>query len=232
VGCQEEQVRSAPGLRGLNKAKRRAAILDGALRLMRNAKLENVSIEAIAAEADVAPATVYNLIGSRDKLLIACVDRVLESLVTDLVQIRINENPIEAALAIVQGSCEVFIADGDAFRQIVGAVNGLARSGESIAMDPAQLQISAMRAAKDAGLFCDDADPVSMGRQIFLSYNGAMFAWSAHKLTDEGFRAAAIHGLWTVLLAFSSDNHREEFAQQARSAARELAATEQLSPNI
>lgn len=223
---QAKRNSSAPGLRDLNKAKRREAILDSTLRLLREANLENVSIEAIAAEAGVAPATVYNLVGSRDKLLVACVDRVLESLVTDLAQIRINDSPVEAALAIVKGSCEVFIADGNAFRQIVAAVNGLARSGESISMDPAQLQVSAMRAAKDAGLLCDDADPTSMGRQIFLSYNGAMFAWAAQKLADDGFRAAAVHGLWTVLLAYASESHRELFARLARSAARDLVAAE------
>jgi len=211
-----------PGRRDLNKARRRTAILDAFMGLLRTTPLENISIEAVAAQAEVAPATVYNLIGSRDLLLVACVDRVLDSLVDDLVRLSVVDDPLDAARRIVEQSCDAFIDDGDAFRQIVGAVNGIARAGQPISMDPAQLQVSAMRAAREIGLLKVDADPVAMGRQVFLSYNGAMFAWAARQLSDEGFRAAALHGLWTVLVASAADDHRDELSARASGAAARL----------
>ena len=210
---------TAPGRHDRSKARRRAAILDATLSLLRATPIEKVSIEAIAVQAGVAPATVYNLIGSREQLLLACVDRVIDSLIDSLIEVPADVDPLAAAVTIVEKSCDAFIVDGDAFRQIVGAVNGISRAGRSLSVDPAQLQVSAMRATKDAGFLSHDADPIAMGRQIFLSYNGALFAWAARLLTDEGFRAAAFHGLWTILLAFATDEHREEFLRKAQEAA-------------
>lgn len=227
---QEAAPGAVPGRHDRNKARRRTAILDATLVLLRSAPIERVSIEAIAAQAAVAPATVYNLIGSRDQLLLACVDRVIDSLIDGLLRLPVNDDPIAAAVRIVEGSCDAFIADGDAFRQIAGAVNGISRAGRSLAVDPAFLQITAMRAAQESGLIRDDADPVAMGRQVFLSYNGAFFAWAARQLTDEGFRAAALHGLWTVLVANAATEHHEEIRTHASDAATRLVAARYGSP--
>lgn len=216
---QEATPGAVPGRHDRNKARRRTAILNATLDLLRATPIDKVTIEAIAAQAGVAPATVYNLIGSRDQLLLACVDRVIDSLIDGLVRIPVNDDPIAAAVQIIEGSCDAFIFDGDAFRQIAGAVNGIARGGRPISVDPAQLQVTAMLAAKEKGILCHNADPIAMGRQIFLSYNGAFFAWAGRQLTDEGFRAAALHGLWTALLASAADDHREELSREARNAA-------------
>ena len=216
---QEASPGAVPGRHDRNKARRRTAILNATLALLRSTPIDKVTIEAIAAQAGVAPATVYNLIGSRDQLLLACVDRVIDSLIDELVRLPVNDDPLAAAVRIVEGSCDAFIIDGDAFRQIAGAVNGIARGGRSISVDPAQLQITAMRAALAKGFLRTDADPVALGRQVFLSYNGAFFAWAAGQLTDEGFRAAALHGLWTALLASAADDHRDELSREARNAA-------------
>ena len=210
---------STPGRHDRSKARRRTAILDATVSLMRASPIERVAIEAIATRAGVAPATVYNLVGSRDQLLVACVDRVIDSIVDSLLEAPSDVNPLAAAETIVEKSCDAFIVDGEAFRQIVGAVNGISRVGGSLSVDPAQLQISVMRTAKEVGYLVEIADPVAMGRQVFLSYNGALFAWAARQLTDEGFRAAALHGLWTVLLASAADEHRNEFSARAREAA-------------
>ena len=211
-----------PGLRERNKAKRRDAILDSAVELLGTAPLAEVSIERIAARAEVSAATVYNLIGSKEQLLLACVDRVVEQLVDALVQIDPADDPIAVAVAVVESSSEAFISDGAAFRQIVGALRD--STGSNLAVDPAQLQIAAMRAAQHRGLLRDDVDPAAAGRQVYLSYNGALVAWAGRRLTDDGFRAAARHGLWTALAAFAADSHRSEFLERLRTTGRELIA--------
>ncbi len=211
-----------PSLRERNKAKRRHAIIDAALELLRTIPLSGLSVEQIAAVAEVSPATVYNLVGTRDQLLVACVDRLVEGLEDALLSIDLTSDPIAAAVLVVEISSEAFIADGAAFRQILRVLNVLASEGTDLAVDPGQFEIAAMRAAHERGILRDDVDPAATGRQISLSYNGALFAWSAGLLTDDGFRAAARHGLWSALAGSVTANYREGFLDQLRRAGADL----------
>ena len=212
------------GLRERNKAKRREAIVDSALALLRRHPLHEVSIERIAAGAEVSPATVYNLIGSREQLLISCVDRVLDRLVDELVALGPDTDPIERARLIVGRTAEAFIADREAYRQILGVVGDVTRSGSTLAMDPAQLQVAAMRDAQQRKLLRPDVDPAAVGRQVYLSYNGAMFAWAGGALSDDGFRIAVRHGLVSALAAFASDRHRRRFVEELAELGAQLTA--------
>lgn len=203
-------------MRERNKAKRRDAIIDSALALLRHHALAEVSIERIAAGAEVSPATVYNLVGSREQLLFACVDRVVDRLVEQLVVTGDTADPVERATLIVDQTAEAFIEQRDAYRQIIGAVGDLTRTGSMMAIDPAQLQIGAMRDAQAKGILRDDVDPAAVGRQIYLSYNGALLAWAGNGLSDEGFRVAVRHGLTTALAACATDRHRRRFLDELR----------------
>jgi len=225
VTDQDRRTAPLPGLRERNKAKRRDAILDSTLELLRASSVAELSIERIAGRAEVSPATVYNLVGTKEQVLAACVDRIVEQLVDALVAIDPASDPIAAATAIVVQSSEAFIADGRAFRQIVGALRD-AGSGSVLAVDPAQLQIAAMRAAQIHGLVRTDIDPTAAGRQIYLSYNGALFAWAARLLTDDGFRLAVRHGLWTALAAYATDAERPRFLEHLGKLGPELTAAD------
>lgn len=219
---QEEAVAARPSLRERNKAKRRDAIIDSCIALLRVHPIGDVSIERIAEVAEVAPATVYNLVGSREQLLLACIDRVIERLVDSLVRVDPAQDPIGAAQRIVDESVDAFTAEPDAYRQIIGALGDFSRTRSMMAIDPAQLQIAAMREAHASGILRADADPVAVGRQIYLSYNGALFSWAGLGLTDDGLGHAARHGLWTTLAAFASDAHRSDFVERACAIGRSL----------
>jgi AcrR family transcriptional regulator len=200
----------APSLRERNKRKRRDAILDAALELLGEAPNRHVSTEQIAALAEVSPATVYNLVGTREQLLVALVDRVLHDMVATLAERRPSD-PVEMAMFVVAESTERFIADGVAFRQVVTSIGEIAADRLTVAFDPAQLQVAAMRDAQARGIVRSDLDPGALGRQIYLSYNGALFAWGGGVLSDDGLRAAVRHGLYMVLAAAGTDEHRSEF---------------------
>lgn len=202
-----------PSLRERNKAKRRDAILDAALELLGHTPARQVSTEQIAALAEVSPATVYNLVGTREQLLLALVDRVLHHMVATLAERR-PADPVAMAMFVVVESTERFIADGVAFRQVIGSIGDIAASRVTIAFDPAQLQVAAMRDAQSQGMVRADLDPAALGRQIYLSYNGALFAWGGGVLSDDGLRAAVRHGLFMVLAAAATDEHRQRFLDE------------------
>lgn len=224
VKSQETHQGPTVGLRERNKAKRRHAVLDATLDLLGQHPLGEVSIERIAERAEVAPATVYNLLGNREQLLLACVDRVIDQLVDSLIEVDPAEDPIRAAVLIVEQSADAFTGQRAAYRQILGALGDFSRTGSMMALDPAQLQIAAMREAQVQGYVRADIDPEAVGRQIYLSYNGAVFAWAGLGLDDAGFRAAALHGLWTTLAAIATDAHRDRFLAELRTTGAALTA--------
>ena len=73
-----------------------------------------------------------------------------------------------------------------------------------------------MRRAQQMGIVRADVDAAGLGRQIYLSYMGAMSLWSTGRLDDAGFSLAAQHGLLTALAAAAADGHREGFVDEMR----------------
>lgn len=202
------------GLRDVNKAKRRDAVLDATVELFGQRPSEQVTTEEIAVRAGVAPATVYNLIGTRDDVVRAVVARILADLSDSLEQLDPSD-PIAAAELVVDQTVQAFVADSAAFRQIVRLAPRASSVGTEL-VDPSEFQVTAMRTAQRLGILRDDIDAAGLARQIYLSYTGAMTLWSAGRLDDHGFSTAARHGLFTALAAAAVDDERERFLDQVR----------------
>lgn len=202
------------GLRDANKAKRFDAILDATVALFGLRPSEQVTTEEIAARAGVAPATVYNLIGTRDDVVRAVVARILAQLSESLEQLDPTD-PIAAAELVVDHTVQAFVADSAAFRQIVRLAPRASSVGTEL-VDPSEFQVAAMRTAQQLGILRSDIDAAGLARQIYLSYTGAMTLWSAGRLDDDGFSTAARHGLFTALAAAAVDSERERFLDHVR----------------
>lgn len=195
-----------------SKSKRRDAILDAAVALLGVRDSHEVTTEEIAEVAGVAPATVYNLVGTRTDLVLAIVARVLDDLAVSLTSLAADEppDPIAAAFLVVDQTVHAFTTHSAAFRRIVALAQATARR-DGIHQDPSTLQVKAMRAAQSMGIVRDDVDAAALGRQIFVSYSGALTLWCNGRLDDDGFSTVARHGLLTALAAAANDEHRERF---------------------
>ncbi|NQY55882.1 MAG: TetR/AcrR family transcriptional regulator [Ilumatobacteraceae bacterium] len=212
------------GLRERNKAMRVDAILDAAVELLDDTGLDVVTTEAIAAKAGVAAATVYNLIGTRDDLLRSLVRRVVTDLVDAVAQATASDdNPIAVAHLIVDHSVAAFTSHSDAYRQVVAAGRSVDGQVGAEWVDPSQLQVAALRQAQALGVLRDDVDPEPLGRQIYISWIGAMDQWAHGLLDDQGFAVATRHGLLSVLAAAAAEPHRSEFIAQLTDVGRDLA---------
>ena len=223
MASRKASVNAVVGLRERNKAKRRDAILDSTMALLTELPIAEVTIDRIAAHAELAPATVYNLLGSREEIMTACMNRVLEGLVDRLLELDIDADPIAAASAVVDYSSAAFLEQSVAFRKVIGEINTVSLGGRRLSFDPGQLQIAAMKAAQKRGILRPDINPTAIGRQIYLSFTGALHAWAAGRLSDDGMRAAVWHGLWSAVAAGASAEHRARFLRELRKAGTTLA---------
>ena len=203
------------GLRERNKALRVEAILDAAVELLDERPLDDVTTDAIADRAGVATATVYNLVGTRERLLRAIVDRVVERLVDGVAEAAArDEDPIAVAHFVVDHSVAAFTEHSTAYRRIVAAGRSVDDGAIHDVADPSSLQVAALRGAQETGVLRADLDIAGLGRQIYISWIGAMQHWANGWLDDEGFALATRHGLLTVLTAASVDAERERFATE------------------
>lgn len=211
------------GLRERNKALRVEAILDAAVKLLDEQPLDDVTTEQIAERAGVSPATVYNLVGTRDRLLHALLERVVQDLVEEVALAAArDDDPIAVAHLIVDHSVAAFISHSGAYRQIVAAGRSIDRDVPEPSTDPSQLQVAALGQAQELGVLRGDIDPAGLGRQIYISWIGAMEHWANGKLDDSGFGVAARHGLLVVLAAAAVEADRDRFLAELRNVGTEL----------
>lgn len=212
------------GLREQNKARRREAILDAALVLLRDHETRDLTTEQIASEAGVSHATVFNLVGTREQLLRALLDRVLLDVVESLERLGADhDDPIKAARLIVERSVTAFGAEPVAYRRIVRAVGVADPMIGSASFDPALLQVAAMRDAQRMGIVDRGFDPDGLGRQIFVSYFGALMQWASGRFDERALLIAVQHGLVSVLAATATDDYRAAFVKELRTLTKRLA---------
>lgn len=220
------------GLRERNKAKRRTAILDAAVELLAEAPWAEVTTERIAARAEVAAATVYNLVGTRDQLLVALVERVLDSVAGGITgpDWPMDGDPLTIVRRVVDDSTAAFTAESAAFRRVVVALRLVTGAGGSVDLDPARLQIAGMREAQRAGVLDPRFAPEALGRQVYLSYIGAMQAWADGDLDDDGFAVMTRHGLVAVLAATALPAHRDALVMELHQLSRQAASCRRHRP--
>src|SRR6266508_5690707 len=95
-GVQEQ------GRREQGKARRRRRILDAAARLVETDGLDGLTMRRLSETAGVSYATVYNLIGSKEDVLVALLRSGLEDLGAQLASVASREQ-IHRASALVTG---------------------------------------------------------------------------------------------------------------------------------
>lgn len=213
--------RRPSGLRELNKTRRRNQILDATRRLLRRHPAVEVSVEQIAELAEVAPATVYNLLGPRNAIWAALIDDVLDELSEELDQLP-DSDPIARAKAVITISVKLFAADPKVHRQALLHLHTQPTGRNALRHNPVTLQIDAMRHAIDAGTLEDALTPEQLGQQIFASYNGALHFWTTGTLSATTFERLALHGLYSVLAAAATNETRPRFLSELQRLGRSL----------
>lgn len=177
-----------PGLRERGKRRRTERILDAALELLREDPQETLTVERIAARAEVAPMTVFNLVGNREQLWSAMADRALEGL--DLQSITADD-PRQRAHRIVDAVVRILRSDAAVFRELL---SGWSQSGRVLAHDPTNALIECLCDAADSGQVRSDVNLRRHGEVMAAGLIGTISLWTAGVLSDRAFgiRARAV----------------------------------------
>ncbi|MER5726863.1 TetR/AcrR family transcriptional regulator [Streptomyces sp. NPDC002138] len=199
---------SEGGLREHHKARRRSRILDAARELLRENPESLISTERIAERAEVAPATVYNLIGPREKIWEA-----LAHGFTDTLECRLTGLEAGDPREVVRVTVDLFVADPAVSRRVVREWE---ESGLVLARTPLTQLRRAMAAARSRGILRADVDTDALAAVVGTSCVGALHQWVAGLTDDDRFLARALFALDVALAAAAADAHRDELLAPLR----------------
>ncbi len=210
--------KSAEGLGERNKAKRRDAILEAALELFDGNPSGSVTTEQIAARAEVSPATVYNLIGTREEVLRAIAVRFIQRMTLVLAAEAAvggtGREPMWLQRLLIERSLTALQEHSQAYRHVISYLGGLGtgtqdlQSDDGPTPDPVVFHAASVALAQRAGAIRKNLDPTAIALQLADNFNGTLIRWSFGGLDDDQLVPLAMHGLVALLLAVSTDRER------------------------
>ena len=209
---------STVGLGERNKAKRRDAILDAALELFDDNPSSAVTTDQIAARAEVSPATVYNLIGTREEVLRAITVRFIQRMTVVLAAEAAagssSREPMWLQRLLIERSLTALQEHSQAYRHVISYLGGLGTAARDLQSkdgptpDPIAFHAASVALAQRAGAIRKNLDPNAIALQLADNLNGTLIRWSFGGLDDDQLVPLAMHGLVALLLAVSTDRER------------------------
>jgi AcrR family transcriptional regulator len=184
------------GLRETRTRLRRRQVLDAAARLMARAGFEAVSMQALAAEAEVSVGLIYQYFGGKQELLLAMVTDVLDSFAARVPAAieAAGDDPVRRIAAGFRAYCEVI----DAHRHVAVLTyresRTLSEAGreeikrrEVVTTEPLRAAISR---AIEAGLIVDTDTELLAYDLVLLAHAWALKHWYFQRSMDlEGYVA-------------------------------------------
>lgn len=196
-------------IRSVNKQLRRDRILREAHRMIASLGFDGLNLRALAKAADVTVPTIYNLIGSKDELLSALVEKAVLRIEESLAQFT-SAPALDQVEAVVIQSTALFAEDENFFRaalisgEHLGLTGGQTETTGWIDQRSTQMAASACRAALREGLLRGQFDADLLGAQMYALYRTGMHDWVYGRSTIEEFRRVALLGFYVCLAADAS----------------------------
>ncbi len=182
-----------------------------------------VTTEAIAEAAGFSAPTIYNLAGTREQLLTTVMVRSMETFRRE-VEALTRGTPLERGAEAVRICTGIFLTRERLYKDVVLRLGGPAGVGSAHeGPTPDQVQIGLMREAAAAGMLVKGTSPEVLGRQIFMSFIGAMSVWAAGRMVNEAFEAQTLHGYYASVSAYATEPYRPRLEKRMRRQARKLA---------
>lgn len=199
--------------RSKNKQRRRDAILGEAQRVIGEQGFDALNLRALAEAASVTVPTIYNLIGSKDAVLIALIERAVTRIEKALENFE-AATALEHAEAVVIQSTAIFEADENFYRAAMIAgehldsrEDHLGRSGWIHARST-EMAAHACRVGQREGQLRGDIASDMLAGQMYALYRTALHDWTHRMISIEEFRTIALRGFYICLAADATDDFR------------------------
>ncbi|GGC83138.1 hypothetical protein GCM10010994_46280 [Chelatococcus reniformis] len=202
-------------MRARGKERRRAEIVAAAAALWRRHGIEAVSLQQVAEAAEVAPQTIYNLIGGVDAVVFAVIETLLDKIGEGLAS-GSAKSGVERVLYCVRTSADMFVADGRLYRQLIVRIPQAVFSGAHLGRDITGAYAASVAAGQVEGDIDRAVNADVLGRQIHIAYLGALFAWASGGLDDGGLRRSAETSALALLTAAAAGAERDRLAGELR----------------
>lgn len=220
------------GRRETAKAERRDAILDAMLaRIDRPAADgQRASIETIARDAGVAPATVYNLFGTRDAILANLVRRMAADILDgrDTAQPdHQHQQPIGSLLSPIDLVCEQFRKRPRAWSHIILRLGDIAATTpveESNGRDFSAILAAQWQATQTSGVVQPEFSPHVFALQTYATANGALMRWAAGRISVETLRLLLRQTILLIATAAATESHAPALIEELLQTSTQLAA--------
>ncbi len=162
--------------------RRRVAIAEATLTLLRTRDAAEVAVSDIAAEAGVSVATVYNLVGRKDQILAGVIDGYVHRVSVELVKQPPATELVQAASVVITTAVDAALRDPLPLRAVVrepGTLNLVQTKG----MGVDQL-IEPRLCAAGASL----SEAREAAQLIVYAFWGPIVSWALGLISDARFR--------------------------------------------
>lgn len=191
---------------------RRTSILGAARALILDRGVDKLVIADVAERADVSVATIYNLVGTRDRLLIALLDDVAETVRTRLAA-QPASGGIDGCVEVVTVACETVIDDATTVRTVLASV-GTVAPDQWLSEGMGGVIGQRVDAAIELGHLGDELPSAAITDGIHLGFRGALISWVFGLLTDDELTPNAELMALHVLANAAASDHRAAVQQR------------------
>jgi AcrR family transcriptional regulator len=174
----------AETLRERSKRRRIEQILAATRELIREQPQKPPTVEAIAARAEVAPATIFNLIGPRPQIWAAIADDALADAERRIARIA-DSDPLRRARQITAVTLDAMLDDPLVLRHVL---SHWTESGRLLRRNPTRTLRACLGDAQKAGSLRPDADVRALADSISTSCTGALHQWAAGLIGESTLR--------------------------------------------
>lgn len=204
-------------LREIGKLRRRRRILDAARDRIEAGGAEGFSIKSVAGAAQVSVATLYNLFGSKEGVLIGLLMESIAQFEKELEELDVAR-PIDRIEAIAQLAIEEFTSEEHFYRTLLGLIERMDSRAQLLGVIRRCVDLGheSIRSAVRTGEIQPVVDPRVLAHQIFMGFVHALRMWSSGLSSSDLFEAQVVHFRTLMLAGVANEPLRSELHDRLR----------------